>query len=318
MNFGLTPEQEMVVSTVRSFVENELYPLEAEVERTGEVPAEIGREITRKVQELGFYAPNIPEEFGGGGLDHLTFTLLERELGRASYALSVFWGRPSNILCGCNAEQRERYLLPAVRGERIDCLAMTEPEAGSDVRSMKTTARRDGGDWVIDGTKHFISHADLADFAIVFVATGSEETKAGAEAADHLLPGRPRHARLRDPAGLQERLAPRLPQLHPQLRRLPGARRPDPGRGGRRLRADEHLALRHPADRRRDQRRPGAARVRPRGRVGGEPQAVRPADRQVPGHLVQARRHGDRDRRRRPAHAQRRLAARPGPWTPTG
>ena len=143
------------------------------------MPAEVGREIMRKVQELGFYAPNIPEEFGGGGLDHLTFTLLERELGRASYALSVFWGRPSNILCGCNEEQRERYLLPAVRGERIDCLAMTEPEAGSDVRSMKTTARRDGGDWVIDGTKHFISHADLADFAIVFVATGTEETRAG-------------------------------------------------------------------------------------------------------------------------------------------
>ncbi|MGE3740511.1 MAG: acyl-CoA dehydrogenase family protein, partial [Geminicoccaceae bacterium] len=181
MNFALTPEQEMVVSTVRAFVENELYPLEAEVERTGEVPAEVGREVMRKVQELGFYAPNIPEQFGGGGLDHLTFTLLERELGRASYGLSVFWGRPSNILCGCNAEQRERYLLPAVRGERIDCLAMTEPEAGSDVRSMKTTARRDGDDWVIDGTKHFISHADLADFAIVFVATGTEETKAGAK-----------------------------------------------------------------------------------------------------------------------------------------
>jgi acyl-CoA dehydrogenase len=175
MDFALSPEQEMVVGTVRSFVERELYPLEAEVERTGQVPAEIGREIMRKVKDLGFFAPNIPEEFGGGGLDHLTFTLLERELGRASYALSVFWGRPSNILCACDAAQRERYLLPAVRGERIDCLAMTEPEAGSDIRSMRTTARRQGGGdhWVIDGTKHFISHADLADFAIVFVATGS-------------------------------------------------------------------------------------------------------------------------------------------------
>jgi acyl-CoA dehydrogenase len=179
MDFALTPEQEMVVETVRSFVENELYPLEAEVERTGEVPREIGSGIARQVKELGFYAPNIPEEFGGGGLDHLTFTLLERELGRASYALSVFWGRPSNILCACDEEQRQRYLLPAVHGERIDCLAMTEPEAGSDVRSMRTTARRDGGHWVIDGTKHFISHADIADFAIVFVATGTEDTKAG-------------------------------------------------------------------------------------------------------------------------------------------
>ncbi len=179
MDFALTPEQEMVVGTVRGFVERELYPLEAEVERTGEVRPEVGRAVARKVKELGFHAANMPAELGGGGLDHLTFALLERELGRASYALSVFWGRPSNILCACDEEQRERYLLPAVRGERINCLAMTEPEAGSDVRSMRTTARRHGSGWVIDGTKHFISHADIADFAIVFVATGTEETRAG-------------------------------------------------------------------------------------------------------------------------------------------
>jgi len=90
MDFGLDSEQRLVVDTVRSFVENELYPLEAEVERTGRVPRELGREIQERVRALGFYAPNIPEEFGGGGLDHLTFTLLERELGRASMALSVF------------------------------------------------------------------------------------------------------------------------------------------------------------------------------------------------------------------------------------
>ena len=179
MEFGLDQEQQLVVDTVRSFVENEIYPLEDEVERTGRVPREIGREIQDKVHALGFYAPNIPEEFGGGGLDHLTFTLLERELGRASMALSVFWGRPSNILCAGDAEQRARYLLPCVRGEKIDALAMTEPDAGSDVRGMKTFARRDGGDYVISGTKHFISHADLADFVITFVATGEEETPAG-------------------------------------------------------------------------------------------------------------------------------------------
>jgi acyl-CoA dehydrogenase len=179
MDFGLSQEQQMVVETVRDFVERELYPLEAEVERTGEVPDEVGRDIRRRVRELGFYAANIPEEFGGGGLDHLTFTLLERELGRASMALSVHFGRPSNILCACDEEQRQRYLEPAVRGDQIDCLAMTEPEAGSDVRSMRTFARRDGDDYVIDGTKHFISHADIADFAIVFVATGSQPTARG-------------------------------------------------------------------------------------------------------------------------------------------
>ena len=179
MEFGLSHEQQMVVDTVRSFVENELYPLEDEVERSGQTPRELGQAIQDKVLELGFYAPNIPEQFGGGGLDNLTFTLLERELGRASMALTVFWGRPSNILCTCNAEQRERYLFPCVRGEKIDALAMTEPDAGSDVRAMKTFARRDGSDYIINGTKHFISHADIADFVITFVATGEEQTPSG-------------------------------------------------------------------------------------------------------------------------------------------
>ncbi len=179
MHFGLTHEQEMIVDTVRKFVEQELYPLEAELERTGDLPLEIGREIQSKVIDLGFYAPNMPEEFGGGGLDHLTFTLLERELGRASMALSVFWGRPSGILMACDDEQRERYLLPAARGEKFDALAMTEPDAGSDVRGMKCHARADGDDWIVNGSKHFISHADVADFAIVFVATGEEETPRG-------------------------------------------------------------------------------------------------------------------------------------------
>ena len=183
MNFGLTPEQEMVVSTVRSFVETELYPLEDEVERSGHVPREMARGIQDKVLALGFYAANFPAELGGGGLDQLTFTLLERELGRASWALATWFGRPSNILMACRGEQREKYLLPAVRGEKIDALAMSEPDSGSDIRSMKTNARRDGADWVLNGTKHFISHADAADFLIVFAATGEEETRAGRKKA---------------------------------------------------------------------------------------------------------------------------------------
>lgn len=179
MDFNLTSEQELVVETVRSFVENEIYPHESLVDRTGQVPAELGQEIRRKVIELGFYAPNMPEEVGGGGLDQLTFTLLERELGRGSMALTVFWGRPSNILMACEGEQREKYLLPCVRGEKVDALAITEPDAGSDARGMKCVARRDGSDWILNGTKHFISHADVADFVIVFAATGEEQTSAG-------------------------------------------------------------------------------------------------------------------------------------------
>jgi acyl-CoA dehydrogenase len=179
MNFGLSDEQEMIVSTVRDFVEREIYPHETEVERTGEVPREVAQEIKRKVIDLGFYACNFPEEVGGAGLSHLDFALVERELGRGSMALTHFFGRPQNILMACEGDQKERYLLPAVRGEKMDALAMTEPEAGSDVRGMSCTARRDGGDWVVNGTKHFISGADHADFFIVFVATGVDDTPKG-------------------------------------------------------------------------------------------------------------------------------------------
>ena len=179
MDFALSHEQQLIVDTVRDFVERELYPHEEQVEREGRVAPELGAEIKRKVMELGFYAPNLPQEAGGGGLSPLDFTLLERELGRASMALSVFWGRPSGILMACNEEQRRKYLLPAARGEKFDALAMTEPNAGSDIRSMQCSARRDKGDWLVNGTKHFISHADIADFVIVFVATGEEEAPRG-------------------------------------------------------------------------------------------------------------------------------------------
>lgn len=179
MQYGLTDEQEMIAATVRDFVEREIYPHEEAVERTGTVPAEVADTIRRKTIDLGFWACNFPTDVGGAGLSHLEFALVERELGRGSMALSHFFGRPQNILMACQGEQRERYLLPAVRGERMDALAMTEPGAGSDIRSMRTTARREGGDWVLNGQKHFISGAEHADFVIVFVATGEDATPKG-------------------------------------------------------------------------------------------------------------------------------------------
>lgn len=179
MDFSLTSEQELIVDTVRRFVEQEIYPHEAEVDKAGIVPPELGEEIKNKCLELGFFAANMPADMGGGGLNNLEFTLLERELGRASMALGVYFGRPSGILLACNEDQREQYLLPAIRGEKFDCLAMSEPAAGSDIRGMKCQAKQDGDDWIVNGTKHFISHANIADFVIVFVASGEEETPKG-------------------------------------------------------------------------------------------------------------------------------------------
>jgi acyl-CoA dehydrogenase len=179
MDFALTTEQNLLVESLRAFVEQELYPHEKEVEQKGEVPPELIEQIKRRAIEQGFYAANMPEELGGGGLDNLSMVLFDRELGRASMALQYLVARPSNILQACDAAQREEYLLPTVSGERLECLAMTEPDAGSDLRSMKCRAERDGGDYVINGTKHFISHADLADYVILFAASGVEETPRG-------------------------------------------------------------------------------------------------------------------------------------------
>ncbi|ESW59110.1 MAG: acyl-CoA dehydrogenase [Rhodobacter sp. CACIA14H1] len=180
MQFGLTEEQRMIVETTRSFVENELYPHEQEVERTGHLRMDLIRDLQARAMAAGLYAANMPAEVGGAGLDTLSWLLYEKELGKANYALH--WtcvARPSNILLAGTEEQRQKYLFPCIRGEKWDCLAMTEPGAGSDLRGMTASARQDGGDWVLNGTKHFISHADIADFAIVFMASGEEETARG-------------------------------------------------------------------------------------------------------------------------------------------
>lgn len=179
MDFGLSNEQQMIIDSVRSFVEQELYPHEAEVEKNNQIDDAVVEKIKQKAIELGLYAANMPEEFGGGGLDSLTLCLMEKELGKANFGLQYIVARPSNILLACKDEQIERYLLPTISGEKVDCLAMTEPNAGSDVRSMQCKAERDGEYFVINGSKHFISHADMADYVILFAASGVEDTPRG-------------------------------------------------------------------------------------------------------------------------------------------
>src|SRR5215472_5667759 len=181
MDFGLSDEQRMLVDTVRAFVDKELMPYETEVERQDRVRPELIAQIRERAKAAGLYAANMPEELGGGGLDHVSLALMERELGRTSFALQYAVARPSNILRACKGEQIERYLLPAIRGQRVECLALSEPNAGSDLRSMQTRAERRGNGYVINGTKHFISYADVADFIVLFAASGAEETARGSK-----------------------------------------------------------------------------------------------------------------------------------------
>jgi len=180
MDFALTDEQQLIIKTTRDFVRQELVPHEREVESSGVLREALWRPLKAKAIAAGLYAANMPSEVGGAGLDGVSWVLYEKELGYTNYALQYTCvARPSNILLACQDAQRERYLLPAVRGERVECLAMTEPQAGSDLRSMRTSAVQRGGDFIINGTKHFISHADHADFVILFAASGEEDAARG-------------------------------------------------------------------------------------------------------------------------------------------
>ena len=172
-------ETTLLLETVKTFLRDEIYPHEEEVDKTGIVPEELGRHIEKRSIELGLYAANLPENIGGGGLDYRTMALIEREYGKTSHALHAWVGRPTEILLACKGDQIQEYLLPCVKAEKRELFALTEPEAGSDIMSMKSNAKRDGKDWILNGSKHFISGPCLPDFAIVFAATGSDLTKKG-------------------------------------------------------------------------------------------------------------------------------------------
>ena len=179
MDFTISFEQQALIDSLSAFVEKELYPHEALVEEKRSVPDEIAGDIRRKAQAAGFHSMNMPAELGGGGLDYQTMALVDRELGKPSTALSLLIARPTKILLACKGEQIDRYLKPVIRGERKDCFALTEPAGGSDAKSIVTSAKRDGDDWVINGVKQFISYADMADFIVLFAISGTDDTPKG-------------------------------------------------------------------------------------------------------------------------------------------
>lgn len=179
-DFTVPPDAQLLVDTVRRFVTQEVQPLETETETLGHVPEAALRRVRGKAQELGLYAMNMPEDTGGGGLDNVTMCLVEEEFGKTSDALirRVF-GQAYPMLLACNADQRARYLLPTVKGDKICAMAITEPGAGSDAASISTTARREGDRWVLNGGKHFISDGDIADYVIVMALTDKDKRARG-------------------------------------------------------------------------------------------------------------------------------------------
>ncbi|WP_345796381.1 acyl-CoA dehydrogenase family protein [Castellaniella sp. MT123] len=172
MDLNLSPEQVMLVDTVRKFVEQELLPLEEGIEEKGHLEPGLARALFEKSRNNCMYAMNIPEEFGGGGLSALDTMLVEEQFGHAKDILiRRAFGNVYEVLLGANAVQRERWLLPTVRGDRTCSLAITEPGAGSDAASIRTRAVRRGEGWMLSGNKHFISDGEFSDFFVVSAVT---------------------------------------------------------------------------------------------------------------------------------------------------
>ncbi|WP_290053088.1 acyl-CoA dehydrogenase family protein [Amycolatopsis solani] len=179
MDFSLSTEEREVRDWVRTFVQRELIPLEQEVLRRERAhqPGLTGEELKDlqlKAKESGFWGVFTPEEYGGMGLSAVMAALLEAELGR-TFVPFRFGGAADNILFHANEEQKQTYLLPTISGERKSCFAITEPGAGSDAKAIRTTARRDGTDWIINGEKTFITGGNEADFTMVFAITDPEK-----------------------------------------------------------------------------------------------------------------------------------------------
>ena len=168
----LTEEQELVQRTAREFARDRVLPIAAEIDEKSEVP----RELVREMAELGFLGIYVPERWGGAGLDMVSYVLALEEINRACASTGVILGSHVSLACDPllrygTDEQKERLLVPLARGEKLGCFALSEPASGSDAAAMRTSARRDGGGWILNGTKNFITNGAYADVAIVFAQT---------------------------------------------------------------------------------------------------------------------------------------------------
>lgn len=180
MEFQLPPEVQELCSSLKGFIEREVRPLEeANLEpEQDEVPLDLWQQVRHRSAELGFYAPNFPEEFGGSGLTELGMAALrETAWGsglRLGAALTYGPEGPTGLLLEGTPEQKKRYLVPLISAEKSMAFALTEPDAGSDAQNIRTSATRDGDDWVLNGRKHFITNGKNADFVLVFAANDRE------------------------------------------------------------------------------------------------------------------------------------------------
>ena len=175
MDTELPEELRLLKDMVRRFVDDELIPIEGKSLDGQTLKPDIEKRLMARCKELGLWQIDVPEKFGGQGLGLLARSAVWEELGRTvalpTRGVTILGPEVRPVLYAMNEAMKERYLYPTMRGERESCFAQTEPDAGSDPGSMRTTAVRDGDHYVINGVKRFITAADRADFMILMVAT---------------------------------------------------------------------------------------------------------------------------------------------------
>lgn len=182
-SFQLPEELTLFRETLRRFVDQELIPVEQRVQRTGEIPPDLHAALSEKAKSAGLWLLDVPETYGGQELGLLAMAVFWEEIGRTVAVpcrdYSIFGPAVGPILLGLNDAQKERYLFPVLRGEKIPCFAQTEPDAGSDPASMRTRAVRGADGYVLNGVKRFITNAENADFAQVMAVTDPEKGARG-------------------------------------------------------------------------------------------------------------------------------------------
>jgi len=172
MNFELTEEQRMIRDTARDFAAREIAPKASEIDKGSRWP----EEIVKRLAELGFLGMAIPEEYGGGGLDTLSYAIAMEEISAACASSGVIMSVNNSLFCdplykfGSDAQKKE-ILTPVARGEKLGCFGLTEPMSGSDAQTMITTAEKDGDSWVINGAKNWITNGPHADYILLFAVT---------------------------------------------------------------------------------------------------------------------------------------------------
>ncbi|HVF18860.1 MAG TPA: acyl-CoA dehydrogenase family protein, partial [Mycobacteriales bacterium] len=191
MDFSIPEELTALRASFAAFLDREVRPVEERIREAYWTPGreaelrEAAQQVKSRACAEGFYAAHLPERVGGWGLSTLGMSLLVEDAARSGMRMATYAVGPPNpeaptpLLLELPEHLWPTYLTPLVRGEKTMCFALTEPEAGSDAQAIRTTAVRDGDDWVVNGMKHYITNGDKADFAVVFAVTDKEKRAAG-------------------------------------------------------------------------------------------------------------------------------------------